>query len=157
MFIHLSIYSENLFTKFWLNPRENFIWLLVFLTNKCRPPIGIFRQFQQIMSPYNTSRFHDSIQTLPTTKMSLGYIEASFLGTVIEGVFYGNLYSSTMMSQFISSLGLYCIVFILYLRVHTSKRSDERSILVYPISSLFLLCSTFFAVDLTQEYLIVVS
>ena len=91
--------------------------------------------------------------------MPLGFIEANFLGTVFEGVFYGNLYyiCDIPMTQFMSSLGLYCIIFFLYLHVHTSKRCDERSLLVYPISSLFVLCTAFFALDLTQEYLIVVS
>ena len=96
--------------------------------------------------------------------MPLGFIEANFLGIVLEGLFYGNLYYIYDVSpisdsdfEFISSLGLYCIIFILYLKVQTSKKCNDRSLLIYPISSLFVLCTAFFAVDLTQEYLIVVS
>ena len=93
--------------------------------------------------------------------MPLSIIEASFLGTVLEGVFYGNLYYIYMydvpMPQCISSLGLYCIVFVLYIRVHSSKKCDDRNILIYPISLLFALCTAFFALDFTQEFWIVVS
>jgi hypothetical protein len=91
--------------------------------------------------------------------MPLALIEADFVGIVVEGVFYGNLYYKydVPMAQFISSLGLYCIIFVLYLRVHASKNCDDRSILIYPISSLFVLCTTFFALDFTVEYLSVVS
>ena len=91
--------------------------------------------------------------------MPLNFIEASFIGTVLEGIFYGNLnyIYRFLMLQFISSLGLYCIIFLLYFRVHALKKCDGRNILVYPITSLFLLCSTFFALDYTQEYLTVVS
>jgi hypothetical protein len=60
------------------------------------------------------------------------------------------------MPQFIS-LGLYCIIFILYFRVHTSKKCKDKNILIYPISLLFVLCTVFFAIDFTQEYLRVVS
>ena len=92
--------------------------------------------------------------------MPLNFIEAGFIGTVLEGIFYGNvnydIYRFSIL-QFISSLGLYCIIFVLYFRVHASKKCDGRNILVYPITSLFLLCSTFFALDYTQEYLTVVS
>jgi hypothetical protein len=86
--------------------------------------------------------------------MPLNLIEASFIGTVIESVFYGKLYYiyDVPMLQFISSLGLYCIVFFLYFRVHTSKKCDDKSILIYRITSLFVLCTAFFALDFTQEY-----
>ena len=91
--------------------------------------------------------------------MSFGLIEANFLGTVFEGIFYGNLLYKydVPVPQVISSLGLYCIIFVLYLWVHTSKKCDDRSILVYPISSLFVLCTVFFVLDFTEEYLTVVS
>lgn len=90
--------------------------------------------------------------------MSFSVIEAIFVGTVLEGLFYGNLYYEydVPVSQFISSLGLYCIVFILYLRVQAAK-CDDRSILFYPISSLLVLCTAFFGLDFTQAYLTVVS
>ena len=91
--------------------------------------------------------------------MPLGYNEAAFIGIVLEGVFYGNLYFiyDVPMPQFISSIGLYCIMFVLYLRVHTSKKYDDRNVLIYPISSLFVLCTTFFVLDFTQQYVTVVS
>ena len=99
----------------------------------------------------------DSVKSL-TAKMPLSFAEANFIGTVLEGVFYGNrLYLWCLMPQFISSLGLYCVIFILYLRIHTSKKCADRSPLIYPISSLFILCTTFFVLDFTQEYLMVVS
>jgi len=71
--------------------------------------------------------------------MPLRLIQASFIGTVLEGLFYG----------------LYCIIFVLYIWVHTSKKSDDRNLLIYPISLLFVLCSAFFALDFTQQYLTV--
>ena len=91
--------------------------------------------------------------------MPLTFIQSNFLGTVFEGVFYGNLYYiyDVSIPQFISSLGLYCVIFFLYFQVHKSKKCDDRSLLIYPISSLFLLCTAYFAIDLTQEYLILVS
>ena len=93
--------------------------------------------------------------------MPLGFIEATFLGTVLEGVFYGNLYykydDHASVPEHLSPLGLYCVVFVLYIRVHLSKKSDHRNFLIYPISTLFLLCTTFFALDFTQQYLSVVS
>ena len=85
--------------------------------------------------------------------MPLGFIEATFLGTVLEGVFFGNLYYKyddvSSLNFFHIYLGLYCIIFVLYNRVHLSKKSDHRNILIYPISTLFLLCTTSFALDFT--------
>jgi hypothetical protein len=69
--------------------------------------------------------------------MTLTNLDAAFIGTVFEGVFYG----------------LYCIVFILYIRLHTSKKRDERNNLIYPLSSLFVLCPAYFLLDFTQQYL----
>ena len=91
--------------------------------------------------------------------MSLNIIEASFIGTVLEGVFYGKLYYiyDVPCFQFIASLGLYCIIFVLYCRVHASKKCDDKNILIYPITLLFVLCTVFFALDFTQEYMTVVS
>ena len=90
--------------------------------------------------------------------MPLTLIGASFIGTVLEGLFYGNLYYGVLpMLQLISSLGLYCIIFVLYFRVHASKKCDDKNILIYPITMLFLLCTAFFAIDFAQEYLTVVS
>ena len=93
--------------------------------------------------------------------MPLNTIEASFIGTVLEGVCYGKLcYTISIYGaclQFISSLGLYCIVFILYIRVQASKRCEDKNILIYPITTLFVLCTIFFALDFTQDYFIVVS
>ena len=88
--------------------------------------------------------------------MPLGLIEATFLGTVLEGVLYGNLYYIYMYDALTSSLGLYFIIFVLYIWVHTSKKCDDRNILIYPISTLFALCTAFFAIDFTQQYLTVV-
>ena len=53
--------------------------------------------------------------------------------------------------------GLYCIIFVLYIRIHRSKKSEDRNILIYPISLLFVLCTVYFALDVTQEYMTVVS
>ena len=91
--------------------------------------------------------------------MPLNAIEASFIGTILEGVFYGNLYYiyDVPILQSISSLGLYCIIFVLYCWVRASKKCDDKNILIYPITSLFVLCTAFFALDFTQEYLFVVS
>jgi hypothetical protein len=69
----------------------------------------------------------------------LNLIQATFLGTVLEGVFYG----------------IYCIVFVLYIRVHTSKKCVNKNLLIYPISTLFILCTAFFACDFTQQYITV--
>jgi Serpentine type 7TM GPCR chemoreceptor Srz len=101
---------------------------------------------------FDRVRFH-------TATMPLNVIEASFIGTVLEGVFYGKPYYiyDVPMLQFISSLGLYCIVFVLYIRVHKSKKCDDKNILIYPITSLFVLCTASFVLDFTQEYLTVVS
>lgn len=57
--------------------------------------------------------------------------------------------------QFIQSSGLYCIIFVLYIRAHTSKKS--RNLLVYPLSLLFALCTVYFIVDFVQQYLTIVS
>ena len=54
-------------------------------------------------------------------------------------------------------IGLYCIVFVLYIRVHTSKKCTNRNLLIYPISSLFVLCTAFFMLDFTQQYFVMVS
>ena len=90
--------------------------------------------------------------------MPFGLIEASFLGIVLEGVFYGNLLFYTYdVPIYFYLIGLYCIIFVLYLRVQASKRSDDRNILIYPISSLFVLCTTLFGLSLVQGYLTVVS
>ena len=61
------------------------------------------------------------------------------------------------MLSIISTIGLYCIVFILYFRVHASKKCEDKNVLIYPITALFVLCTVFFALDFTQEYMIVVS
>ena len=93
--------------------------------------------------------------------MPFGLIEASFLGIVLEGVFYGNLlfytYDVPLSPNLFYLIGLYCIIFVLYLRLQTSKKSDDRNILIYPISSLFVLCTTLFGLNLIQGYLTVVS
>ena len=92
--------------------------------------------------------------------MPLSFLEATFIGTVLEGVFYGNICHSNYdvpISQFISSIGLYCIIFILYIRIHTSKQCADRNLLIYPISSLFVLCSAYFALDFSQQYFTIVS
>ncbi|KAF8801570.1 hypothetical protein BYT27DRAFT_7198123 [Phlegmacium glaucopus] len=66
--------------------------------------------------------------------MGLSTLEATFLGTVLEGFFYG----------------VYCIVFSLYLSV---QKRTGRNLLNYPIAALFILCTAFFPLDFTQQFL----
>lgn len=90
----------------------------------------------------------------------LNALDASFIGTVLEGVCYGKkpiFYYRVALSELIQSVGLYCVVFILYIRIHLSKKSVNRTFLIYPLSTLFVLCTTFFAIDFTQQYLTIVS
>ncbi|KAF8808532.1 hypothetical protein BYT27DRAFT_7210776 [Phlegmacium glaucopus] len=67
----------------------------------------------------------------------LTVLEATFIGTVLEGLAYG----------------LYCVIFILYIQVHTRKKSVDRNLLIYPLSILFVLCTVFFALDFAEEFL----
>src|SRR5882757_3872798 len=61
------------------------------------------------------------------------------------------------MPLIIISIGLYCILFVLYIRVHISKQCVDRNVLVYPISMLFVLSTVFFSLDFTQQYFALVS
>ena len=98
------------------------------------------------------------------TTMPLSFPGATFIGIVLEGIFYGNTcarhtYYTTRISQvyFIPQIGLYCIIYILYIRIDTSKQRADRNFLIYPISSLFFLCSVFFALDFSDQYFTMVS
>ncbi|KAF8806051.1 hypothetical protein BYT27DRAFT_7141559 [Phlegmacium glaucopus] len=67
----------------------------------------------------------------------LTVLEATFIGTVLEGLTYG----------------LYCVMFVLYIQVHTRKKRVDRDLLIYPLSTLFILCTAFFALDFVEEFL----
>lgn len=98
---------------------------------------------------------------LPQSTMALSVLEASFIGTVFEGIIYGKYYfhdiTNLPTNPLISSVGLYCVVFILYIRIHTRKEIFDRNLLVYPLSALFVLCTVFFALDFTEQFLTIVS
>jgi len=66
--------------------------------------------------------------------MNLTTPEAAFLGTVLEGVFYG----------------VYCVVFTLFLRI---QKTGAKNMVIYPISALFILCTAFFPLDFTQQFI----
>jgi hypothetical protein len=62
--------------------------------------------------------------------------EAIFLGTVLEGVFYG----------------VYCVIFTQYINI-TNKRGTSR--LKYPLIILFALCTCFISADFANEFIII--
>ncbi|KAF8808529.1 hypothetical protein BYT27DRAFT_7337756 [Phlegmacium glaucopus] len=64
-------------------------------------------------------------------------LEATFIGTVLEGLTYG----------------LYCVLFVLYIQVHTRRKRVDRTLLIYPLSTLFVLCTAFFVLDFVEEFL----
>jgi len=61
--------------------------------------------------------------------------EAVFLGTVLEGFFYG----------------IYCLAFILYLNLRDPKRHATN--LIYPLAGMFILCTSLMCIDFTQQFL----
>ncbi|KAF8812068.1 hypothetical protein BYT27DRAFT_7183234 [Phlegmacium glaucopus] len=67
----------------------------------------------------------------------LTVLEATFIGTVLEGLTYG----------------LYCVLFVLYIQVHTRRKRVDRTLLIYPLSTLFVLSTAFFVLDFIQEFL----
>lgn len=52
---------------------------------------------------------------------------------------------------------MYCLIFGQYLHVNHKKKRNERSILIYPLTMLFLLSTTNFILNLSQTFWIVVS
>ncbi|KAF8803464.1 hypothetical protein BYT27DRAFT_7304753 [Phlegmacium glaucopus] len=51
--------------------------------------------------------------------------------------------------------GLYCFIFGQYLQVRLQKKKEERSILVYPLTMLFLLSTLYFIINLPQTFWLV--
>ncbi|KAF8808531.1 hypothetical protein BYT27DRAFT_7241660 [Phlegmacium glaucopus] len=66
----------------------------------------------------------------------LTVLEATFIGTVLEGLAYG----------------LYCVIFVLYIQGHRRKKSADKNLLIYPLSMLFVLSTAFFALDFVEEF-----
>jgi hypothetical protein len=52
---------------------------------------------------------------------------------------------------------MYCLIFGQYLHVYRKKKKNERSILVYPLTMLFLLSTLNFILSLPQTFWLVVS
>lgn len=84
--------------------------------------------------------------------------DTAAIGTVVEAFFYGTLSTRYNEKSIYSSiLGVYCLIFGQYLHVYLRKKKNERTILVYPLTILFLLSTLNFILNLPQTFWLVVS
>ena len=52
---------------------------------------------------------------------------------------------------------MYCVIFSQYLHLYRKKNKNERTILIYPLTMLFLLSTLNFIINLPQTFWLVVS
>lgn len=53
-------------------------------------------------------------------------------------------------------VGVYCIIFALFLNIERKSKSPVRSRLTYPLTFLFVLCTAFICLDFTQQFITLV-
>ena len=79
------------------------------------------------------------------------YIESVFIGTCLEGYFYGKISVlcalTCTLAEEVQPLGLYSGIFVMYLQC-PSKKSRTATILFYSLWLLYVLSTVTFAADL---------
>ena len=85
----------------------------------------------------------------------LTYDDMTFIGIVLEGFCYGEIFCSSVIIGMInySCPGLYSAVFIVYMQYHASKKLgiDKRNIFVYALCILYMLSTATIVLDVTRH------
>ena len=84
----------------------------------------------------------------------LTYDEMTFIGIVLEGFCYGEIFCSTVIIGMINYPfpGFYSAVFVIHMQYHVSKELGikKRNILVYALCILYMLSTAAIVLDVTR-------
>lgn len=78
----------------------------------------------------------------------------NFIGIVFAAILYGKytLHSvqNIQMTSGCPVIGLYCIIFGLYLQIQLKRTDRWKGVLLYPLTACFILCTAYFIIAIIQ-------
>ena len=74
----------------------------------------------------------------------------NFIGIVFTAIFYGKYYIQIRTTSEHPVIGLYCLIFGLYLQIQLKRTGRWKRVLFFALTASFILCTAYFIINIIQ-------